>query len=84
MSVSAFVLRLLAKNVFKKIQINKRVSEENQHLIFKQIIARGKNSVFAKKYNIKIGFTYAQFCNKVKVWEDGDLEEGVSHLNFRP
>ena len=81
MSVSTFILRLLAKRMFKKIQTNKRLSEQKQHSIFKQIIARGKNSVFAKKFNIKNGVTYAQFCNKVKLSEYEDLKAYISRIS---
>ena len=47
----------------------------------KAAFPRANWSVFAKKFNIKKGVTYAQFCNRIKLCEYEDLKEYISRIS---
>ena len=58
MGVSSWVLKLLAKQQYKKSIAVQASAIHDQSLIFKKILKRGEGSLFATNQNIKKTLTY--------------------------
>ena len=82
MSFSSFVLKLLAKQTYKKIDSDQKNAVKNQQLLLKKIVSMGSGSVFLKNLNAPITNNYINFSKHVPVSNYEDYRHCIERISL--
>ena len=67
MGVSSFILKLLAKQEYKKNVLMQASAIKDQNSILRTILKRGNNCLFTQNLNLSNNLTYHQYANCVPI-----------------
>ena len=81
MGLSSFILKIIAKDFFKKNQIEKYRAIENQKRLYNKIIARGSGSLFGKNNGVNRSINYNMFTGRVPVSSYEDYHKYISLIS---
>ena len=81
MGAASFLVKILAKQTFKKVRSDRGSTTNNQHKVFNSIIELGKGSLFAKKLNLNSNFSYDQFVKRVPISNYEDYRDYISLIS---
>jgi len=81
MGVSSFIVKILAKRAFKKVQSDRKSAINNQRRVFCSIRGLGKNTLIAKNLNLNREFKYGEFVKKVPISNYEDYQNYISLIS---
>jgi hypothetical protein len=81
MGVGSFILKLLAKQQYKKSVSMQGSAIENQNSILKTIIKRGRGSLFTSRLDLANTATYNQFKNSVQITDYESIRAYITKIS---
>ena len=81
MGVSSFIVKLLAKQQYKKSLSIQGSAIQDQNSILKTIIKRGRGALFTSRLNLNNTATYNQFKNRVQITDYESIRSYITKIS---
>ena len=82
MSLSSFILKMLAKKAYKKVAADQKNAIQNQNNALKKIASMGMGSAFLKNLNISKINNYTEFVNTIPVSDYESYKNYIDQISL--